>query len=240
MNSKSAVLSGVAAAAILIVAGSAALAQSTGYDSRYGNGPAQSTPAEMQETNQLNQQGINGTTQSPAVLNGESQEENATTSNGTPYQPSPYQAQYSGPTPQQNAPMSDEGPYAPRGNENQYPPASASGPYGQQSHYYANQAQYAQPDAQYGAQEQQYQDQMQNYQGQQQRYRYERQRYNSNVRAYDLAQYAWSYPQPYAYHYGDEYGLQPLYLMAEPSQQLGQAPVEGPGGRWVGRVRNVQ
>ena len=45
---------------------------------------------------------------------------------------------------------------------------------------------------------------------QQQNYQYDRQRYAQDVRNYDLAQYAWSYPAPYAYRYGDEYGLQPL------------------------------
>jgi negative regulator of sigma E activity len=54
MSIKAAILSGVAAAAI----GTAALAQS-GYDNRYGNGPQESTPAEMQQTGQLNQQQSN-------------------------------------------------------------------------------------------------------------------------------------------------------------------------------------
>jgi hypothetical protein len=31
-----------------------------------------------------------------------------------------------------------------------------------------------------------------------------------------------------------------LYLIAEPSQQLFNAPVEGPWRMWVGRVRNVE
>ncbi|HKD23385.1 MAG TPA: hypothetical protein VKB71_15320 [Rhizomicrobium sp.] len=35
------------------------------------NGPQYSTPAEQAETQRLNQQGIDGTTESPAVLNGE-------------------------------------------------------------------------------------------------------------------------------------------------------------------------
>ena len=161
MSIKAAILSGVAVAAL----GTAALAQSS-YDGRYGNGPQQSTPAEMQQTDQLNQQSMNGAA--------------------------------------------------------------------------SDQSAQAQDQTQYQNQQQQYNDQMHHYQAQQQRYRYDRERYNANLAAYDLAQYEWSYPAPLAYHYGSGYGLQPLYLLAQPSHQLWQAPVEGPGGRWVGRVRNVE
>lgn len=160
MNIRAAILCGAAAASI----GTAAFAQS-GTDNRYGSGPPASTPAEMQQTDQLNQQSANGA-------------------------------------------QSD--------NDVQ-----------------------AQAQAQYQDQQQQYNDQQQRYQAQQERYRYDRERYNANVAAYDLAQYEWSYPHPFTYHYGEGYGLQRLYLLAEPSQQLWQAPVEGPDGRWVGRVRNV-
>jgi len=160
MSTKAAILSGVAAAAI----GTAALAQS-GYGSRYGSGPQESTPAEMQQTDQLNQQQMNGA-------------------------------------------QSDQ----------------------------ATQAQYQ---TQYQDQQQQYNGQMQRYQAQQQRYQDDRYRYNARLAAYDLAQYEWSYPAPFAYHYDTGYGLRPLYLIAEPTQQLHGAPVEGPSGRWVGRVRNV-
>jgi len=160
MSIKATILSGVAAAAI----GTAALAQS-GYDNRYGNGPQESTPAEMQQTDQLNQQSMNGA-------------------------------------------QSDQ----------------------------TTQAQYQ---TQYQDQQQQYNDQMQHYQAQQQRYQYDRERYNARLAAYNLAQYEWEYPAPFVYHYGEGYGLQRLYLLAEPSQQLWRAPVEGPNGRWVGRVRNV-
>lgn len=146
----------------------------------------------MQQTGQLNQQAASGTTEAPAVLNGENQ----------------------------SAPVNDEG--------GQYQPESPTP------------TQYSAPQAQYGAQQQQYQEQMQQYQDQQQRYRYDHNQYVQNLEAYDLAQYAWTYPQPFTYHYGDAYGLQPLYLLAEPTQQLSQIPVEGPGGSWVGRVRNVQ
>jgi hypothetical protein len=162
MRTRAAILSGVAAAAITL-AGSAALAQSN-YD-RYGNGPQESTPAEMQQTDQLNQQSTD---------------------------------------------------------------AAAS-----------DRATQAQDQTQYQDQQQQYNDQMQNYHAQQQRYQFNRERYNANLAAYNLAQYEWNYPAPVVYRY-DGYGLQPLYLMAEPSQQLWQVPVAGPGGHWVGRVRNVE
>ena len=165
MRTRTAILSSVAAAAIGSLVASAALAQSS-YDSRYGNGPQQSTPAEMQQTDQLNQQSANG----------------AASDNATQ----------------------------------------------------------AQNQTQYQNQQQQYNDQVQHYQAQQQRYSYDRARYNERLAAYDLAQYEWSYPAPFVYHYGSGYGLQPLYLVAEPSQQLWRAPVEGPNGRWVGRVRNVE
>ena len=161
MSFRAAILSGVAVAGIC----TAAFAQSS-YDNRYGSGPPQSTPAEMQQTDQLNQQQMNG-----AVSNNAAQ---------------------------------------------------------------------AQDQGQYQDQQRQYNDQMQNYQAQQQRYQYDRARYNARLAAYDLAQYEWSYPAPVIYHYGEGYGLQPLYLIAEPSTQLWRAPVAGPGGRWVGRVRNVE
>jgi hypothetical protein len=163
MRIRSAILASVAAAAIGTVAISTALAQSS---SRYGSGPQQSTPAEMQQTDQLNQQSANGAA--------------------------------------------------------------------------VDEATQAQSQGQYQDQQQQYNGQMQRYQAQQQNYQYDRARYNARLAAYDLAQYEWSYPAPVVYHYGSGYGLQPLYLIAEPSQLLARVPVAGPGGRWVGRVRNVE
>ncbi|HEY2445005.1 MAG TPA: hypothetical protein VGI20_04630 [Rhizomicrobium sp.] len=185
-----------ATASFAVSAGSAAFAQSGSGDGRYGNGPAESTPQEMQQTDELNRQGAQGTTQSPAALNG-------------------YQSG------SQNAPANDEG--------------SASDAQGQPSN-----AQYSQSQDEYNAQQQQYQGQVQQYRDQQQRYRSDRERYSQDLRNWDLARYDWNYPRAYVYHYGDAYGLQPLYLIAQPSQQLWQVPVEGPGGRWVGRVRNVE
>ncbi len=179
----------LSSAAMLVFAAGGAFAQSGSSDGRYGSGPAQSTPSEMQQTDQLNQQGVSGTAQSPGAPNGK--------------QAAP-----------QNGPVNDEG-AAP---DTQSRSATQ---------------------AQYDAQQEQYQDQMQQYRNAQGRYRDDRDTYARNLRDWDLAQYAWYYPRPYVYRYGDEHGLQPLYLIAEPSQQLAQLPVEGPGGRWVGRVRNV-
>lgn len=159
MEIRAAIFGGAAA----VLLGTAAFAQ---YDNRYGNGPQESTPGEMQQTDQLNQQQMNGAASDNAAQ--------------------------------------------------------------------------AQSQQQYQDQQQQYNGQMQNYQAQQDRYRYDRARYNARLAAYDLAQYEWSYPAPLAYHYGEGYGLRPLYLIAEPSQQLWRAPIEGPDGRWVGRVRNVE
>jgi len=165
MNIRAAILSGVAAAAL---AGTVAFAQSD-TDSRYGNGPQQSTPTEMQQTDSLNRQSVNG--------------------------------------------------------------QDMDGP---------DQAQTVSPQSRYDDQQQQYQNQVQQYQDQRQQYRADSEDYSQNLRAYDLAKYDWYYPQAYTYRYGGESGLQPLYLIAEPSQQLAQVPVEGPGGTWVGRVRNVE
>jgi hypothetical protein len=209
MTIRKAILCGVAG---LALSNAGAIAQTGDYN-RYGGGPSASTPNEMEQTQQLNQQGINGTTSSPAILNGAGTPDSsgATTDEPDVYQQaSPYssQTQYGGP-PGENAPVGDQA-------------GPANG-----------------PRAQYDDQQQQYQQQMQRYGGQQQNYQYERQRYAQDLRNYDLAQYAWTYPAPVQYRY-DEGGLQPLYLIAEPSQQLSQVPISGPGGRWVGRVRNVE
>jgi hypothetical protein len=255
LNTRTAVLAAAAASALIA---SATALRAQGYNPRYGNGPQVSTPEEMQETNQLNQQAIEGTTQSPAVLNGEAPSDyNAAASEAQQNTPLPYepsQTQYSGPpSDYANAPIGDAPPDAqPPPDQLQYaePPSqydngydngpASDQPSNPQAPPGAYETQYGGPQSQYGAQEQQYQNQLQQYQNQQQRYGYEQGRYARNLRNYDLAQYAWSYPAAYAYRYGDAYGLQPLYLLAEPSEMLSQAPVEGPGGQWVGRVRNVE
>jgi len=211
-------------AAALVGSTLAASAQSSGDSDRYGGGPAGSSPSEMQQTNDLNQQAVNGTYQSPGALNGQQSAQNA---------------------PASEQPGGTQGPYAPQQMQytqppNRYPNSSEDDTNQSQRPYYPSQTQYSGPPSQYDAQQQQYQGQMQQYRDQQDRYRYDRDRYMRNLRDYDIAQYEWSYPAPYVYHYGTGNGLRQLYLIAEPSQQLSQAPVEGPGGRWVGRVRNVE
>jgi hypothetical protein len=59
----------LAGAAVCALAG--ALMGTACHAQRYGNGPQYSTPAEQAQTQQLNEQAVSGTTQSPAVLNGE-------------------------------------------------------------------------------------------------------------------------------------------------------------------------
>lgn len=160
-----------------------AFSAAPGLAQGYGHSPQVSTPAERAETQQLNQQAIEGTTQSPAALNGE-----------------------------------------PVGTET------------------------AQSDQdQYGDQQQQYEDQQQQYQAQQQRYQQQRAQYHAargqyirDVRRYDLARYEWTdYPHVYVYHYGGP-RLTRVYLLADPTHQLANVPIEGPSGRFIGKVRNVE
>jgi hypothetical protein len=59
------------------------------------------------------------------------------------------------------------------------------------------------------------------------------------MRAYDRAVYDWQYPAAISYEYDGDH-LRRLYLIADPTAQLHQLPIEDPEGRWVGRVRNVE
>jgi hypothetical protein len=94
---------------------------------------------------------------------------------------------------------------------------------------------------QYQQQQQQYQQQRQDYQDKQGRYDDQKRQYDRDVMHYDQAQWNYTdYPAAYNYRYDDNPRLSKLYLIAEPSQQLANAPVEGPSGVWVGRVRNVE
>jgi hypothetical protein len=94
---------------------------------------------------------------------------------------------------------------------------------------------------QYQQQQQQYQQQQQDYQENHDHYDDQKRQYDHNLRRYDQAQWNYTdYPAAYSYRYDDGGRLRKLYLIAEPSQQLANAPVEGPGGNWVGRVRNVE
>jgi len=211
-------LAGTTCAVAGVIALGVLPAEAQGPYGSYGssaNAPQYSTPAEQQQTQQLNQQATDGTTQPPAVLNGEGQ------------------ADTNGPYPQQQAQYGNEPGYGP-------PPGSQNegGAYGPPPQY-----QDGAPSAQqqqYNAQMQQYGQQQQQYQDQQQRYSSDNAQYRGNLRAYDRAMYDWSYPAAINYEYGDNRGLRRLYLIADPSQQLAQLPVEGPNGAWVGRVRNVE
>jgi hypothetical protein len=91
------------------------------YAQPYGNGPQYSTPAEQARTRDLNEQAISGTTQSPAVLNGEA----------PPSQSGGYGAPN---TDQSSGYSSGQSPAA------EYPPNGA-GYYGEPSSAYGNQQQ---------------------------------------------------------------------------------------------------
>lgn len=104
----------------------------------------------------------------------------------------------------------------------------------------SDQDRYEDRQQQYEQQQQQYEDRQQQYENQRAQYRAARRQYARDLRRYDLATYEWrDYPGVYAYRY-DEPQLKRLYLLADPTHQLAQAPVEGPGGRFVGKVRNVE
>lgn len=224
--------SACALAAMLAFGAAPVAAQTYGTYGSDTNPPQYSTPAEQEQTRQLNQQAVSGTTRSPAVLNGEAQAPPAQgpqTNYGNPstdnYAGEPGAPDQTAPTmpPQQTGSPQANGYYG-----NPQAPSSPQG-YGGDNGGASQQ--------QYEGQVQRYGEQQQEYQRQNEQYREESARYRANLRAYDLAMYDWAYPAPIAYHYDG--GLEPLYLVAEPSQQLFQIPVEDPGGRWVGRVRNI-
>jgi len=104
----------------------------------------------------------------------------------------------------------------------------------------SDQDQYQGQQQQYGQQQQQYQDQQQRYQEQREQYRAAQHQYVRDLRRYDLATYEWTdYPRVYVYRYEGPQ-LKRLYLIADPTHQLAQVPIEGPSGRFVGKVRNIQ
>jgi hypothetical protein len=95
------------------------------------------------------------------------------------------------------------------------------------------------PSAQNQARQAQYQDQMDQYAQDRARYEAQRRHYERNIHRYDEARYYFTdYPRPYPYRYEDAH-LMRLNMLAEASHQLANAPIEGPDGRWIGRVRNV-
>jgi hypothetical protein len=98
----------------------------------------------------------------------------------------------------------------------------------------------ANTDAQNSAQQTQYQQQQDQYQRNQDNYQHQKAQYERDIHHYDEARYYFTdYPHPYPYRYEDEH-LHRLYLIADPSHQLANAPVEGPDGQFIGRVRNVE
>lgn len=149
------------------VASIALLGATPSFAQHAANPPQVSTPAEQQQTQQLNQQNTDGTNESPSAVNGEA-------ARGTPSQSA----------------------------------------------------------IQYDQQQQQYQNQQDSYHAQ-------RAQYDHDLRRYDVAQYAWTnYPdRPYSYRFR-EAGL--VSVDALDRRELSYTPVEGPDGRWVGRVRSVQ
>src|SRR5690242_1924285 len=164
MKVRNIVLGGVAA---LALAGGFAV---PGFAQYAGNPPQYSTPAEKAQTQQLNEQAQDGTTASPAALNGNA--EGAT----------------------------------------------------------MDQARRDQQQARYEAQQAQYQADME-------RYRAQHRAYERNIHRYDEARFYFTdYPHRIAYHYDD---LRPLDMLAEPSQQLANAPIEDRDGVWVGSIRSI-
>jgi hypothetical protein len=224
-------LSGAAAMALLGVANTPVLAQYA------GNPPQYSTPAEQAQTQQLNEQNLNGTTESPAALNGETQPQY--NPQNYPSTSSPTGGYYGGYEQGPPQPVTSQDYNAnPSGSfggysQNGPAPAYAQGEQDQSA---------APPDAQqqqYNQQMQQYQDQQQDYQNQRQNYDVQRDRYEHNIRWYDQSRWAYAYPSPVVYEY-DQPRLMRLDMIAEPSQQLADVPIEGPNGVWVGRIRNVE
>ncbi len=235
-----------AAAACLGLAGSSAIAQQPD--------PTQhSTPVEKRQTQDLNLQGMDGTYASPVRLNGETPQAYG---NGTPAvnraePPSMARPGYAAPQRDQNGygqqPPDDEGTAAPP-----YGPQSSNQPRGayrqlalqqEQNGPPPDQAapppdQAASPPENEAAPQQQYQDQMERYQARQERYQDERARYEHDMRRYDIAAWRFTdYPRPFPYRYDDR--LWRINLIEDPTHQLAQAPIEGPNGEWIGRIRNV-
>ncbi len=152
-----------------------------------GNPPQVSTPAERQQTQQLNGQAADGTTATPSQLNGQ----------------------------------------APRDGNAQTGTAA--------------QAQYDAQNAQYQQQQQDYLDKRQQYDRDRAKYGEEHARYEHDLHRYDVRADVWTdYPRrTFSYRYGDRDGLQRLYLIQSPQEQLWNTAVEDPSGEWVGKVRNI-
>jgi hypothetical protein len=169
MKIRSLILGGVASVSLI---GVMAIATPS-FAQNDPNPPQVSTPAERSQTQQLNQQGQDGSVQSPAVLNGQ---------------------------PDTGAPSATQ--------------------------------------AQYNDQQQQYQQQQQQYQNQQAQYQDQRAHYIHDLHRYDVVKYEWTdYPHAYAYRYRDS---DLVHVDTLDRRQLAYVPIEGPDGRWVGRIRSVE
>jgi hypothetical protein len=100
--------------------------------------------------------------------------------------------------------------------------------------------QYQDQQDQYQQQQQQYQVRQQRYQDRRAQYHAQRTQYVRDIRRYDVARYEWTdYPRVYVYRY-EAPEMRRLYLLADPTHQLAQVPIEAPSGRFIGKVRNVQ
>ena len=87
----------------------------------------------------------------------------------------------------------------------------------------------------------QYQQQQQDYQDRKATYDAQRDQYERDIHRYDEARYYYTdYPHAYRYRFGQDDKLRQLYLIADPTHQIANAPVEGRNGEWVGRVRNTE
>jgi hypothetical protein len=86
----------------------------------------------------------------------------------------------------------------------------------------------------------QYDQRQQQYQDQQQRYKDQRAQYIHDLHRYDMPDYAWvDYPsRSYEYRYRNDPNL--VHVDTLDRRQLSYVPVEGPDGRWVGKIRSVQ
>ena len=229
-----------------------------------------STPAEKQQTRELNLQGIDGTYASPDRLNGQTPQAYG---NATPI-PNERGAMPAVPELERNyrnqsppdEPSAGTPPEGPQSNNQSlrgYRRLAArqnmpdqSAPDDQPSDRYPDQpppdqnapAQYGQPQEPSAppvetppatAAQQQYQDRMQQYRARQDEYRAQRAQYEHDMRRYDVAAWRFAdYPRPYPYRYDNR--LWRIYLIEDPAHQLAQAPIEGPDGAWVGKVRNVE
>jgi hypothetical protein len=214
---------------IILLSGAAAIALlGTPVFAQYaGNPPQHSTPAEQAQTQQLNEQNIQGTMRSPSVLNGESQ----------PIFPQP-NGTYSGYDQNGQPIVSQDNNANPSGSFGGYSQTGPAPAYAQ-GEQDQNTAPPDMPQQQYNQQMQQYQGQQQDYQNQRQTYDVQRNHYEHAIRWYDQERWAYAYPSAVVYEY-DQPRLMRLDMIAEPSQQLADVPIEGPNGVWVGRIRNVE